>query len=128
MNIQYYDKSFNDGKNILVFGSNTGGFHGAGAAKAALEHWGAKLYQGEGLQGQSYGIPTKDKWLRTLELKLIKFYVDRFKKFAAENPERYFLITRIGCGYAGYDDKEIAPMFVELPANCQLPNGWVKLM
>ena len=63
---------------IFVFGSNEGGRHGKGAAKQALT-WGAKFGQASGLQGRTYGIPTKDKTIRrTLTLNEIKPYVDKF--------------------------------------------------
>ena len=45
---------------IFVFGSNTQGRHGLGAAKIALQKFGAKYGQAEGIQGQSYAIITKD--------------------------------------------------------------------
>ena len=45
---------------IMVFGSNPEGRHGAGAASIALSRFGAIYGQGEGLQGNSYALPTKD--------------------------------------------------------------------
>jgi hypothetical protein len=52
------DKIFTPGPNhIFVFGSNLSGIHGAGAAKTALDLYGAVWEQGEGLQGSSYAIP-----------------------------------------------------------------------
>jgi hypothetical protein len=33
-------------------------------------------------------------------------------------------VTRIGCGYAGYTDAEIAPLFADAPENVELPTGW----
>lgn len=98
---------------IFVFGSNLAGRHGAGAAKQALQ-WGAKYGQGEGLQGRTYAIPTKDYYIRTLPLSVISFKVDRFLKFAREHQEFKFLVTEIGCGLAGYKVKDIAGMFEEL--------------
>ena len=41
---------------IFVFGSNLGGFHGGGAAEFAYRSFGAGLGQGEGPQGQRYGL------------------------------------------------------------------------
>lgn len=43
---------------IFVFGSNLKGIHGGGAARVALEKFGAVWGQGTGLQGNSYAIPT----------------------------------------------------------------------
>ena len=96
---------------IFVFGSNQNGRHGKGAAKTALG-WGAKWGQAEGLQGRTYGIPTKDASVRrTLSLDEIRPYVDRFIEFAKESPDLVFLVTEIGCGLAGYKPKDIAPLF-----------------
>jgi hypothetical protein len=96
---------------IFVFGSNHSGRHGKGAAKTALG-WGAVWGQAEGLQGRTYGIPTKDASIRrTLSIEEIKPYVDRFVEFAKSRPELTFLVTEIGCGLAGYKPKQIAPLF-----------------
>ena len=109
---------------IFVFGSNLAGRHGRGAAlEASLRH-GAITGQGEGRQGDSYAIPTKDARLKTLPLPVIKQSVDRFLVYAAAHPELVFRVTRIGCGLAGYTDPQIAPMFKNAPLNCQLPDGW----
>ena len=114
---------------IFIFGSNTAGNHGKGAAKTALS-WGAKFGQGDGLQGKTYGIPTKDHRLRVLSIPQIKVYVDRFLIFAKNNPELKFLVTEIGCGLAGYKPKDIAPLFkdAENITNVYLPDRfWHKI-
>ena len=91
---------------IFVFGSNLAGAHGGGAARIALNYFGAVWGQGVGLQGQSYAIPTMQGGVET-----IKPYVDEFIDFARQHPELKFLVTRIGCGIAGFRDEEIAPLF-----------------
>lgn len=91
---------------IFVFGSNLAGAHGGGAARIALDCFGAVWGQGVGLQGQSYAIPTMQGGVET-----IKPYVDEFIDFAKQHPELKFLVTRIGCGIAGFRDEEIAPLF-----------------
>lgn len=91
---------------VFVFGSNLGGFHSGGAARIAMKKFGAVWRQGEGLQGQSYAIPTMQGGVDT-----IKPYVDRFIAFAAAHPQLKFYVTRIGCGIAGFSDKDIAPLF-----------------
>lgn len=96
---------------IFVFGSNLRGFHGAGAARTALQ-FGAEMDNGRGLCGQTYALPTKDGNIRTLPLISIKYYVDEFIEFAMQRPEYTFLVTRIGCGLAGFSDEEIAPLFI----------------
>ena len=96
---------------IFVFGSNELGKHGKGAAKFALELCGAKYGIGYGLQGQSFAIPTKSTPYKTLSISKIKNYVKDFIAFAATHPELTFLVSKIGCGLAGFDVKEIAPLF-----------------
>ena len=91
---------------IFVFGSNLDGMHGGGAARAAYNKFGAIWGQGVGLQGQSYGIPTMHGGVD-----VIKPYVDEFIDFAKSHPELKFLVTRIGCGIAGFRDEEMAPLF-----------------
>ena len=110
--------------NIFVFGSNLAGRHGAGAALFALRNHGALYHCGFGLQGHSYGIPTKDLSIRTLPLPLIQGHVEEFMRFAQARPTWTFNVTRIGCGLAGYKDHQIAPMFKGAPINCNLPEGW----
>lgn len=119
------DNIFEPGPNkIFVFGSNLAGRHGAGAARTAYKNYGAILGIAEGLIGNSYAIPTKDEELETLTLPQIKFYVERFISIARSRGDLEFFVTRIGCGLAGYSDKDIAPMFKNAPNNCVLPPGW----
>jgi hypothetical protein len=115
-------------KEIFVFGSNLAGVHGAGAALYARKHAGAINGIGIGLQGSSYAIPTKDERIKTLPLHEIRAYVEDFLVFAAHHPEWRFLMTRIGCGLAGYKDKDIAPMFAKVPSNVVLPPEWVEFL
>ena len=91
---------------IFVFGSDEAGHHDGGAARFAMEHFGAVYGQGVGLQGQSYAIPTMG-----LDRIRIKEYVDKFIIFADSHPQNIFLVTRIGCGVAGFTDEEIALLF-----------------
>lgn len=110
--------------NIFVFGSNLAGRHGKGAALHARMYHGAIYGQGVGLQGNSYGIPTKGMFINTLSLSDIRAHVEDFIEFANEHSEMTFNVTRIGCGLAGYTDAQIAPMFSDAPINCNLPEGW----
>lgn len=109
---------------IFVFGSNLKGAHGKGAALFARQNRGAIPGQGEGLQGQSYGIPTKDERIRTLPLWRIEWHVIRFLDFARNRPDLTFEVTPIGTGLAGYTHDEIAPLFVGAPSNCLMPQEW----
>jgi RNA polymerase sigma factor (sigma-70 family) len=106
---------------IFVFGSNLKGLHGGGAAYIAYRKFGAIIGQGVGLQGQSYAIPTMQGGVET-----IRPYVDEFIRFARQHPELTFLVTRIGCGIAGFTDDEIAPLFRAAHGmeNIVLPPNW----
>ena len=106
---------------IFVFGSNLSGMHGGGAALLAHRKFGAIMGQGVGLQGQSYGIPTMQGGVET-----IRPYVDEFIEFAKQHPELIFLVTRIGCGIAGFTNEEISPLFekAHYVENIVLPEGW----
>jgi hypothetical protein len=110
---------------IFVFGSNLMGFHGGGAAAAALDHFGAIWGQGVGLQGQSYAIPTMHGGPETIQP-----YVDEFIQFAKTHPELTFYVTRIGCGIAGFESSDIAPLFegaIEVE-NIILPERFVEIL
>lgn len=113
---------------IFVFGSNLAGRHGKGAALHARLHHGAVYGQGEGLQGASYGIPTKDGRIKTLPLERIQEAVTRFQAFAHAHPELTFEVTAVGCGLAGYSPEQIAPFFAESPANCELPEDFLTVL
>ena len=91
---------------IFVFGSNLQGMHGGGAARVARLRFGAILGQGVGLQGQSYAIPTMQGGVET-----IRPYVDDFIAYAQQHPDKQFLVTPIGCGIAGFEPEDIAPLF-----------------
>jgi hypothetical protein len=113
---------------IFVFGSNESGIHGAGAAAYAKVHHGAVYGVGWGLQGTSFGIPTKDWDIETLDLGVIDFYVARFLAFAELKKHLTFKVTRIGCGLAGLEDYQIAPMFTHAPINCQFDEVWKEFL
>lgn len=100
-------------KHIFVFGSNTQGIHGAGAALAAKNLHGAIQGIPMGLQGNSYAIITKHLpgGERSVALGFIKLQVATFISYTALFPNVIFSVTRIGCGHAGFKEEEIAPMF-----------------
>ena len=106
---------------IFVFGSNLAGIHGAGAARLAFDRFGAVWGIGIGHQGKTYALPTKDKDIDTLPLTEIKKYVDQFLQYAEDHPEFIFLVTKVGCGLAGWSIEDIAPLFDEVPKNVILP-------
>lgn len=111
---------------VFVFGSNLAGRHGAGAALYAYRKYGAIYGQGEGRQGQSYALPTKDAALQTLGLDEIESAVRRFVRYAAEHHDEAFALTPIGCGLAGYNRADIWAILhrVKLPYNVHLTPKW----
>ena len=113
---------------IFVFGSNLAGRHGAGAARFAHEHHAAKMGIGEGMTGESYALPTCDREIRPLPLETIAVHVERFLDFARQNPKLQFQVTRVGCGLAGYDDTQIAPLFLRAPDNVWLPSAFARAL
>lgn len=113
-----------DTHSIFVFGSNLAGRHGAGAARYALLYYGAELGKGRGRTGNSYAIPTKDTELKRLTLPRIQLFVDEFLIYAKERRFTVFKVSRIGCGLAGYEDSDIAPMFRNATTNCQFDTAW----
>ena len=106
---------------VFVFGSNLEGVHGGGAARMAFRLFGAVMGCGIGLRGQSYAIPTMHGGVEE-----IRPYVDEFVEFAAAHPELFFYVTRVGCGIAGFRDREMAPLFIAAHNldNVCLPKGW----
>lgn len=116
-------------KQVFVFGSNVLGYHTGGASATARKKFGAVWGQSEGLQGQSYAIPVDyGKDVRNdLE---VKAAIDRFITFAKEHDELFFLVTRIGCGIAGYQEEEMAPFFMEALElrNVSLPKSFVDIL
>lgn len=110
---------------VFVFGSNLQGRHGGGAARLAYRKFGAMWGQGVGWFGQTYAIPTMHGGVEA-----IRPYVDQFIAFARAHGELTFLVTRIGCGIAGFRDEEMAPLFAAALAlpNVLLPEPFVRCL
>jgi len=106
---------------IFVFGSNLAGQHTEGAAKTALEHFGALNKVGRGWSGQSFAIPTMNEHLQQMPLSQIQHYIDDFKIYTKNHPKMRYFITSLGCGTAGYKIEEIAPMFKGISHNVIFP-------
>lgn len=108
---------------IFVFGSNTQGLHGAGAAAHAVKHHGAIFGQPRGLQGRSYAIVTKDlaKGRCSVTLASVEDQVNGLRAFSRQHPDWRFRITAIGCGLAGFLPSQIAPFFNPPEPNWVLP-------
>lgn len=114
---------------IFVFGSNMNGNHAGGAARLAVEKFGAVMGQAEGIQGQSYAIPTLDKDMQKVTEEELITYLGNFREFAEEHPEKEFLLTAIGTGIAGFDTNYMAYMILRanLPDNVTLPKEFTKI-
>ena len=113
---------------VFVFGSNLAGRHGKGAALWARQHRGAIYGQGEGMQGNSYAIPTKNEFLVTLPLSTIAVYVNGFLAYARRNSDMEFQLTPIGCGLAGLNPEQVAPMFHGAPSNVIMPDEFKAIL
>lgn len=111
---------------VFVFGSNALGYHTGGASGTARKKFGAVWGQAEGLQGQSYAIPV-DFGKDVRKDNEVKAAVDRFIAFAKEHGDLFFLVTRVGCGIAGYHDDEMAQFFMDALElkNVSLPKSFV---
>lgn len=119
--------SVDTSKMIFVFGSNTGGIHGGGAARYAYEKRQARWGASYGHYGETFAIPTKGHIVvphanragsshsvrigQTLPLAMIRRFVDGFLAFADTHPDLEFQVTCIGCGLAGLKHEDVAPMF-----------------
>jgi len=119
---------------VFVFGSNIQGVHGAGAAKHALDFYGAIPGRpcgrmGVGTLGSSFGIITKDlSTEKAVSLDFIKDGIGQFRTHAKAHPEDIFLFTAIGCGLAGLNVADIKDLVWPMPENVFvsprfLPNG-----
>jgi hypothetical protein len=115
-------------KRIFVFGSNEAGRHGKGAALVAYKKHGARYGSSYGHVGNSFAIPTKDQELDPIELCRIRQYVQGFLAYAEGHPELTFQVTCIGCGLAGYQDEQIAPLFRSATRNCLFDDKWFPIL
>ena len=109
---------------VMVFGSNLRGIHGAGAARTAKQYFRAEQGVGVGFTGKCWALPTTDHNIETLPLVMIQGFVDLFITDAKKHKELEFLVTKVGCGLAGYEDVDIAPLFYLSPSNCVFHLDW----
>ncbi len=124
MTYRYHDESIIKSlpeDTIFVFGSNLAGDHAGGAARTALQHFGAVRGVGRGWAGQSFAIPTMNEHLQQMPLSQIQHYIDDFKTYTKNHPKMKYFLTSIGCGIAGYKVEEIAPMFKGISHNVIFP-------
>ncbi len=109
---------------VFVFGSNLAGRHGAGAALQAAKQFGARYGVGEGLTGQCYAFPTLDANLNQLPMPRLIEARDLLYQTAELRPQLEFLLTKVGCGLAGFDEGTMRALFNNPPNNLILPEDW----
>lgn len=121
---------------VFVFGSNPEGRHGAGAAKIAKEKFGAIYGQGEGLQGNSYAIPTKDlrikenNGFRSIPEEKIINSIKKLYSLARERPDLNFKISyrntheRSLNGYTGLEMMKMFLCDLPVPSNIWISEEW----
>lgn len=138
--VSYYAGNIEPGGNVVfVFGSNPEGRHGAGAARVAASKFGAVKGVGEGLQGSSYALPTKDLRVtrnhgyRSISEVDIMENIRRMYECAEQNPERRFMVAYTNAPdertLNGYTGAEMAAMFVgadggRIPSNVVFSDAW----
>lgn len=119
----------NDNK-VFVFGSNIDGHHAGGAARYAYDNFGAEWGVGSGRTGKCYAIDTmsgQDTFQNNLE---------DFVRYAKAHQGLTFLLTKVGCGIAGYGERHVQEMLdiaayrvnqyehPRIPENIILPEDW----
>jgi hypothetical protein len=121
---------------IFVFGSNDRGIHGLGAAKTAMDEFGATRGQAIGKQGNAYAIRTKmhqnNKLTRYNELTeenkvlMDKMTIEDLNKLrldALANPNNKFYVTEIGTKLAGRTVEEIKDLFKRMNDKFGIPDN-----
>lgn len=109
---------------IFVFGSNLAGRHGAGAALQARTQFGARWGHGEGITGRCYAFPTLDENLQRLPMERLEQARDKLYRACWKNPDHRFLLTKVGCGLAGYPEEQMRALFAQPEPNLILPEDW----
>ena len=94
---------------IFVFGSNKKGLHNGGAALCAYLNFNAKWGVGEGMTGQCYALPTMEGTFEFIQA--INRFIRYAKLCSIFMPWRKFLVTKVGCGIAGYPIYDVAKWF-----------------
>ena len=118
-------------RQVFVFGSNLIGYHSGGASLVAMQRFGAVWGQAEGPQGQCYAIPVDIRGEAVENVSAyMKRHIDKFLSYAKAHPELSFLVIRVGCGNAGFDEEFVAPFFKEVMQmdNVSLPKSFVEIL
>lgn len=117
---------------IFVFGSNTEGQHLGGSACVAHASFGAEWGNPEGLQGNSYALPTVD-WAnrRALDRKTITANIKKMYACAKGHPDKNFKVayrntySKSICGYFGTELLEMFKDAGPIPENVWFSKEWV---
>lgn len=109
---------------IFVFGSNLAGAHAGGAAAQAFEDFGAQWGVGEGLTGRCYAFPTLNADFSKVTKTQLKESRRKLYQCANENHDKLFLLTKVGCGIAGFSELDMVKHFTNAPENIRKPDGW----
>lgn len=109
---------------IFVFGSNLMGDNIGGAARQAKDKFGAEDGIGEGLSGRCYAFPTLTKLFEKRKYLELEESKNRLYATARALPEKTFLLTKVGCGIAGYPENVMKVLFTNAPKNIVMPEGW----
>ena len=125
-----YVESLEKGQ-VFVFGSNLIGCHSGGASKMAMDRFGAVWGQAEGMQGQCYAIPVdiRGEAIDNVSLYMMR-HIGKFIDFAKTHQDKFFLVPKIGCGAAGFDEEFMAPFFRDALnlENVSLPKSFVEIL
>ena len=116
---------------VFVFGSNMIGYHSGGASLMAMQRFGAIWGQAEGPQGECYAIPVDIRGEAVDNVSnYMKRHINKFLLYAKNHKEKTFLVTRIGCGAAGFEEEFMAPFFKEALEleNVSLPKSFVEIL
>lgn len=109
---------------VFVFGSNLAGKHYGGAAKQAADEFCAEYGVGEGMTGQCYAFPTLDENFEQVSSTVLKYARLNLYKVAGSNPDKEFLLTKVGCGIAGFSEDRMKKLFINAPSNITKPEEW----
>ena len=116
---------------VFVFGSNLIGYHSGGASLIAMQRFGAVWGQAEGPQGQCYAIPVDIRGEAVENVSAyMKRHIDKFLAYAKAHKDQFFIVIRVGCGNAGFDEEFMAPFFKEAlkMENVSLPKSFVDIL
>ena len=116
---------------IFVFGSNLIGYHSGGASMMAMQRFGAVWGQAEGPQGQCYAIPVDIRGEAIDNVSTyMKRHIEKFFSYAKSHKDQNFLVLKVGCGAAGFDEEFMAPFFKEALEmdNVSLPKSFVEII